>query len=134
MNLPMLFHLFRLSSITPVFWYYIPVIPCITFQYPIPVNQVLIFQKLFHLSSSLPVLSSVIKFQYSLDCFSGFSFPYPIPQCLIFPIFIVPVSLLLLSNFLLFYSSIPVFIIPVPVPCFAFLLSVSRFSVFTRRI
>ena len=30
------------------------------------------------MSFSLPLLSSIIKFQYSLDCFSDSSFPFPI--------------------------------------------------------
>ena len=38
-HLPLLFHPFRLSSSIPVFWYYSPVIPCIIFQFDIPVDQ-----------------------------------------------------------------------------------------------
>ena len=86
------------------------------------------------MSFSLPVLSSINKFQYSRDCFSDLSFSFPIPQCFIFLIFIVPVSLSF--SFRIFYCFIPVSqsVIPVPVPCFAFLLSVSRFSVSTWRL
>ena len=94
MNLPLLFHLFQLSSRIPVFWYYIPVIPCITFQYAIPVNELpvpFVFQSCHLLfNSSIPLTVSLIPlflFQYPnvsfsqfLSClFLCFSFQYSIP-------------------------------------------------------
>ena len=79
----------------------------------------------------LVLYSSNTMHYIPVRCSSNYFFT---DACFIFPIFILPVSLLLLSIFLLFHSIIPVLIILVSVPFSAFLLSVSRISVFMQRV
>ena len=136
---------------------------CINFQTFISYSDALYSNMLFQwtsfqYSSSLPVLSSKIEFQYLLDYFSNSFFIFPISSLTRFLFsqfsatyftrvmytncqirflsfnFFVSEFLYRLSSvsFPSYYIPVFVSIIPVPVPSFAFVLSVSWFSVSMR--
>ena len=118
------------NSSKPVF--NIPVSSQVVFQYCRPI-----------LISSIPLTVSPIRlFFFQFLYWRVFYFPNLLLLFLLvlwipavkFPTFMLSFSLLRLSKFLLFYSSILVFIIPVPIPSFALLLSVSKSFILMRHV
>ena len=114
----MLYFIKTVSNIPVIFQYYRPIL---NFSIPLTVSTIPLF--LFQLPywTVFP-----IWYHFFHSCY--------VHQLLNSQFSFCPFPLLLLSKFLLFHSSIIVFIIPVTVPSFALLLSVSKFSVSMRRV